>query len=300
MKSMKVQDNREHSNPDAHSDVAFQETALVNPLGDFLQAHRARLTPEDLGLPTYGTRRVPGLRREELAWLAGISPTYYARLEQGSASNASASIISALARALCLDEDATIYLHRLAHTSTEPEVGHIGQREESGRLPAFEDAVSLMPDTATLVLSRTNDVMFYNSLADHLFFSHLEDKSRLNTHRLLFTDPYTRDLYANWEQEARMALASLRFLSGKFPNDPGIRSLVGELSVSSREFARLWAEHPVRRCTRGQKELILPEWGTVEFDYHVFHAPDENGQRILAHSAKKGTRGHDVLQALAP
>lgn len=238
--------------------------AQTNPLGDFLQAHRARLTPEDVGLVAYGIRRVPGLRREELAQLAGISSTYYTRLEQGHASNVSGSVVNALARALCLDEDATVYLHSLAGTTSEaPAPADTAPGPDA---PLFEDVVALIPSAAVFAMSRTNDVLAYNDLAARIFFPHADESTPLNTHRLLFTDPYTRDLYSDWHWEARLAVASLRFMSGKSPYDPDIRDLVGELSMASREFARLWAEHPVARCTRGRKSLILPEWGTVELE----------------------------------
>lgn len=272
--------------------------ASTNPLGDFLQAHRSRLTPEEVGLVAYGIRRVPGLRREELAQLAGISPTYYTRLEQGHAANVSGSVINALARALGLDEDATIYLHSLAGTIKEAPAPAAPASPPAGD-PLFEDVVALMPSAAVFAMSRTNDVLAYNDLAGRIFFSHLDECAPLNTHRLLFTDPYTRDLYSDWQWEARLAVASLRFMSGNSPHDPDIRNLVGELSMASREFAKLWAEHPVTRCTRGRKSLILPDWGTVELDYHVLHSPLDDGQRLLVHTAPEGTVGYDALRMLS-
>ncbi|MEL4155310.1 helix-turn-helix transcriptional regulator [Corynebacterium bovis] len=271
-------------------------SAPANPMGAFLQAHRARLTPDDVGLVAYGPRRVPGLRREELAQLAGISLTYYTRLEQGRAANVSGAIINALARSLRLDEDATIYLHSLAGTTGEAPRPTVSTAP--GDDPPFEDVVSLMPGAAVLAMSRTNDVLAYNHLAGRIFFPHIDEGVTPNTHRLLFTDPYTRDLYSDWTWEAKLAVASLRFMSGNSPDDPDIRRLVGELSMLSREFARLWADHPVARCTRGRKTLILPEWGTVELDYHVLHSPVDDGRRLLVHTARPGTPGYDALQML--
>lgn len=269
----------------------------ANPLGDFLQAHRARLTPEEVGIIAYGMRRVPGLRREELAQQAGISPTYYTRLEQGHAANVSGSIINALARSLRLDEDATIYLHSLAGTTNEAPTP-VAATTSIGD-PLFEDVVSLMPSAAVFAMSRTNDVLAFNELAARIFFPHIDEGATPNTHRLLFTDPYTRDLYCDWQWEAKLAVASLRFMSGNHPNDLGIRNLVGELSMASADFARLWAAHPVTRCTRGRKCLILPDWGAVDVDYHVLHSPAEDGQRLLVHTAPKGTPGYDALQMLS-
>lgn len=149
-----------------------------------------------------------------------------------------------------------------------------------------------------LALSPTNDVLAYNEPAGRIFFVHLNDTTDLNTHRLLFTDPYTRDIYADWKWEARLAVASLRFLSAASPGSAQIRNLVGELSVASREFSQLWAEHPVSRCTRGKKRLLVPEWGTIDLDYHVLHSPEGDGNRLLIHAAPAGTRAADLLELL--
>lgn len=126
----------------------------------------------------------------------------------------------------------------------------------------FDRLVEHMPGTAAITLSATNDVLSYNQLAYQLFFFHLDLAEQWNTHRLLFTDPYTRDLYRYWNEEASLAVASLRFHAASTPDDTAVQALVGELCVTSREFARLWAGHPVRRCTRGTKHLIHPEYGT--------------------------------------
>ncbi len=238
--------------------------AAPGALADFLRAHRARITPEQAGVATYGAvRRVPGLRREELAQLAGVSVNYYTRLEQGEAMNPSPGVVTALARALQLDEDAAAYLHTIAGT-TQPAASGMTEAEDSEADMSFtfDRLVEHMPGTAAITLSATNDVLSYNQLAYQLFFFHLDLAEQWNTHRLLFTDPYTRDLYRYWNEEASLAVASLRFHAASTPDDTAVQALVGELCVTSREFARLWAGHPVRRCTRGTKHLIHPEYGT--------------------------------------
>ncbi len=270
-----------------------------NLLGDFLRAHRARITPEEAGIASYGVRRVPGLRREELAQLGGVSANYYTRLEQGEAMNPSASILGALARALRLDEDATIYLHSIAGTSHPDATRQDADESEAGTTLAFDRIVDHLPGTATVTLSQTNDVLSYTPLAYELFFKHLPTgQEPWNTYRLLFTDPYTRDLYRNWSEEASLAVASLRFHAASHPHDPAVRELVGELSVVSSEFARLWAEHPVRRCTRGSKLLMHPEFGDIDLEYQILHAPDGDGRRILIHTAVPETPAADVFQML--
>ena len=271
-----------------------------NLLGDFLWARRAQLTPEQAGIASYGTRRVPGLRREELSQLAGVSSNYYTRLEQGEAMHPSASIIGALARALCLDEDETTYLHSIAGTSEQVRKSIAAPQPGIGEGLPFEKLVEFMPDTASITLSPTKDVLSYTSLAFELFFKHLtESEEQWNTNRMLFMDPYTRDLYRNWAEEASLAVASLRFDAALNPTNSKVRELVGELSLGSDEFARLWAEHPVKRCTRGRKYLLHPEFGELELDYQVLRAPDGDGRYILIHTAPQDSVTADVLKLLS-
>lgn len=279
--------------------------AAPSALADFLRAHRARITPEQAGVATYGAiRRVPGLRREELAQLAGVSVNYYTRLEQSEAMNPSPGVVTALARALQLDEDAAAYLHTIAGT-TQPAASGMTEAEDSEADMSFtfDRLVEHMPGTAAITLSATNDVLSYNQLSHQLFFSHLDPAeqavfNRWNTHRLLFTDPSTRGLYRYWNEEAALAVASLRFHAASAPDDAAVQALVGELCVTSSEFARLWAEHPVRRCTRGAKHLIHPEYGELDLEYQVLHAPDGDGRRILIHTAAPGTTSAGALSLM--
>lgn len=280
----------------AHQLSQVRETPAAEDsvLGDFLRAHRARLTPEQVGLASYGARRVPGLRREEVAQLAGISPNYYVRLEQGHATGASPSVIAALARALMLDEDATAYLHSIADVSERPHgAGNPGASEDSMAF-TFDEIVHHVTGAAAISMTQTNDVLSCNKLAHELFFAHLpvtDDSPRWNTHRLLFTDPFTRGLFKDWQAEAELAVASLRFHSASHPGAPAVRDLVGELSVASCEFASLWAQHPVARCTRGAKRLSHPGFGDLELEYQVLDAPDGDGRRLLIYAAAPGYAG---------
>lgn len=272
-----------------------------NELGDFLRARRAAVTPEDAGIPTWGQRRVPGLRREELAQLAGISINYYTRLEQGVSSNASDAIIESLARALRLDDAERAHLYALARP------GAAKRRRPARPETPSEGALRLlesMPGVPALLLGRRNDVLAWNRLGHALLAGHLDvgatgrPDTRPNLLRLLFLDPHTRDLYRRWADEAALAVASLRYTAAQFPDDRLLAELVGDLSIHSAEFARLWARHDVRLCSSGTKLLRHPEIGDVELHYEVLHLPDSNGQRILTHTAGTGSSSADALRLL--
>ncbi len=279
-----------------HTDRAATE------LGEFLRSRRDRLTPDDVGLRSYGRRRVPGLRREELAQVAGVSAAYYTRLEQGQSPNASDAVIDALARALRLDEDERAHLFALARPipakrrrAPRPEIPHAG-------------AVQLllaMAGVPALLLGRRNDILAWNHAGQLLLAGHLDADApaspagRPNLVRMLFLDPHTRELHRHWEAEAALAVASLRYVAAQFPDDRRLAELVGELSLGSGEFATLWARHTVRLCTSGTRLLHHPAVGDLDLDYEVLHLPDGDGQRILTHTARPGSSSQAALQLLA-
>jgi len=272
-------------------------------LGKFLRSRRARLTPEAVGLVSYGTRRVPGLRREELAQLAGISATYYTRLEQGKSIAASRSVIDSLARALRLDADETAHLQQLARADERP-------RPRRRRAPrADADTVRLimaMRDVPTVLLDHRTDVLCWNPIAHRLLAGHIgfEDPAhpsrRPNLNRLLFLDPHTRELHRDWREEATRSVASLRQAAGRHPDDRPLEELVGELSVNSPEFASLWASHTVRRCVSGLKHLHHPEVGDLDLHFQALQLPDDSGHRLLTHLAAEGSASAAALTLLAP
>lgn len=270
-------------------------------LGEFLRIRRAAIQPEDVGLLNYGIRRVPGLRREELAMLAGVSNTYYTRLEQGLSTNASEGVIEAIARALNLDADERTHLLNLARptkskrrTPTKPD------KVRSGTLRLIRS----MSGTPALVLGRRSEVLAWNTLGHRLVASHLEygspgmPASRPNMTRLLFLDPHTRELYARWPEEASRAVASLRLVAGKSADDHELASLVGELTLKSEEFAKMWAKHPVQNCMSGVKYMHHPEVGYLELNFEVLTPPDDSGHRILMYAAEPGTSAAEALKLL--
>lgn len=273
----------------------------VTELGEFLRSRRDRITPDDVGVNSYGRRRVPGLRREELAQLAGVSVTYLTRLEQGQSQNASDAVIDALARALRLDADERAHLYALAHPApvARPRAG----RPEVAK-PGAEQLLHAMGDVPAVLLGRFNDILAWNHAGHLLLAGHLDHdapsrvEDRPNQLKLLFLDEHTRDLYADWADEAALAVASLRYVAARFADDRRLAELVGELSMNSSVFARLWAGHDVRLCTSGSKRFRHPAVGELELDYEVLHLPEGNGQRILTHTAEPASASSAALRLL--
>lgn len=274
---------------------------VTSELGDFLRAGRARLDPAELGVRSHGQRRVPGLRREELAQLAGVSHTYYTRLEQGHSTNASDSVLDALARALRLDPDERLHLHNLAR----PGAGRTRAtaRPEQVR-PQTRQLAEAIRDVAVLIVDRRNDVLAWNQLGHALLAGHLDPTSpqrpadRPNLLRMLFLDPHTRELHDHWNEEARRAVASLRLVTGQYPDDPPLAELVGELAIRSPEFAALWARHRVHNCTHGTKYYRHPSVGPFELAFTVMQTADGSGHRMLMMSAEPDSPAQTALRLL--
>ncbi|MFD4131246.1 helix-turn-helix domain-containing protein [Streptomyces goshikiensis] len=236
-------------------------------LGDFLQTRRSQLRPDEVGVPTYGERRrVPGLRREELALLAGVSASYYARLEQGHSLNASPEVLEGIARALRLDESERRHLHDLARSA----------RPRSGRRPAPErvteptaQLLDALGDVPAIVIGRRSDVLAWNPLGHALFAGHLDPGApdvpaeRPNMARLVFLDAHTRDLYADWPGKARAVVGNLRLVAGQYPQDTALHTLLGELSAKSEDFASMWVDHRVTVCAVATYEMLHPLVGSL-------------------------------------
>jgi transcriptional regulator with XRE-family HTH domain len=234
-------------------------------LGAFLKTRRSQLRPEDLDIPTYGDRRrVPGLRREELARLAGVSASYYTRLEQGHSSSASPEVLDALATALHLDDAERQHLHTLAKPASpsrrprRPAPERVS--EATGQLL---DALAAVP---AIVLGRRSDVLAWNRLGHALFASHLDftlAPRRTNMAHLVFLDPHTRDLYTDWSSKAKAVVGNLRLTAGHHPDDAALHELVGHLSAKSPEFASMWADHRVKPCTTAVYAMRHPLVGPL-------------------------------------
>ncbi|MCP3804363.1 helix-turn-helix transcriptional regulator [Allokutzneria sp. A3M-2-11 16] len=262
-------------------------------LGEFLRACRARISPADAGVPDYGgRRRVPGLRREELARLAGISVPYYTRLEQGRVRNASDSVLDAVARVLRLSADERAHLYRLARGA--------GPAEPERLRPSVRLMIESMKDVPALVMGRRTDVLAWNRLAHALLAPHRDFAAPqdVNLARLVFLDQHTRRLYVDYERKKRDAVAHLRMVAGAYPDDPGIAALVDELTALSEDFVALWSEYPVRNCAFNAREYDHPVVGRLTLTDELMLLPDDEGQRVVVYTAETGSNSAAALAAL--
>ncbi|WP_420367188.1 helix-turn-helix transcriptional regulator [Curtobacterium sp. L1-20] len=274
-----------------------------NELGNFLRVRRAALRPEDVGLQEYGVRRVPGLRREELAMLAGVSATYYSRLEQGLSTNASEAVIASIARALSLTSDERAHLFNLARPEHSAPKRKSVLRPDYAR-PGTLRLITSLASTPAVIIGKRSEVLGWNGLGHRLVAGHLDFDSpertnvRPNMTRMLFLDAHTRELYARWQEEAVRAVSSLRVLGGRSPDDAELTALVGELTMKSPEFAKLWAKHPVENCVSGAKSFRHPDVGDFELNFEVLTPPDDSGHRVLMYTPDAGSAGSNALKLL--
>ncbi|MEU9032291.1 helix-turn-helix transcriptional regulator [Streptomyces sp. NPDC048383] len=268
-------------------------------LGEFLRSRRARLRPEDVGLPDYGRhRRVPGLRREELAQLAGVSVAYYTRLEQGHGQNVSAEVLDAIARALRLDGTESDHLTHLARPRAR---GRSRSRRPQQVRPELRSLMEAMEGVPAYLVGRRQDVIGWNRLAAAVFgdFGALPPAER-NLVRLVFLDPATSELYAEWECRACEVVSNLRIYAGQYPDDEQLSVLVGELSVKSEEFRRLWAAHTVAdKKTHGVKRLRHPVVGELVLPFETLALPDDPAQFLVTYHAVPGSPSADALRLLS-
>jgi len=264
-------------------------------LSEFLRTRRARLKPQDVGLPEFGRhRRVPGLRREELAQLAGVSVAYYTRLEQGDGRNVSAEVLDSIARALRLSDAERAHLTHLAKPKHKP-----GARRPQVR-GSLRTLLNAMDGVPAVVVGRRSDILAWNRISAALF----SDWAQLPVHernwaRLVFLRPEYRDLIVDWKQKAVDTVSQLRLDAGTHPNDPLLSALVGELSVKSEEFRQLWATHNVTEKCHGTQRLRHPLVGELDLRIETFHTADDHEQTLLTYHAEPGSPSADGLRLLA-
>jgi transcriptional regulator with XRE-family HTH domain len=274
-----------------------------NQLGEFLRARRGRLRPADVGLPAgIGPRRTPGLRREELAAVAGLSMDYYIRLEQGKETNPSGPILDGLARALRLNEEEQAHLYRLADLAAgrrpRPGPGRVLVPGRPRVRPGIRQLLGTVRPCPAYVLSRTSDLLAANPEGLALFAG-IQDwpAGQRNTIRFTFLHPAARELFADWDVAAASTAAHLHALEAEDPDDQDLRALVGELLAASPEFARLWPRHDVRRRRSDRKPFRHPLVGEFTLSYEVLHLDD--GQRMTVYQAAPGSRDHDAMMLLS-
>lgn len=279
----------------AHWDAMSEPTEL----GRFLRARRAGIKPTDVGLPAgTGTRRTPGLRREELATLAGVSIDYYTRLERGKETRPSPAVVDALGNALRLDDEERAFLRELATRAA--------RRAPEPRQPPcrkVRDSVRLLLETVrpnpAYVVSRVNDLLAANPSGLRLLHGMADwPANQRNTIRYTFLHPQARALFPDWEHKAKGCVAQLRALVGTDPDAPDLAGLVGELIVKSPDFSRLWERYEVRSIGAGQKTFRHPTVGTMTLTHEVVNLNRTEGQRMVIYMAEPGSADHDMMSLL--
>jgi transcriptional regulator with XRE-family HTH domain len=269
---------------------------------DFLASRRARITPQQAGLlPGGGRRRVPGLRREEVAVLAGVSTDWYTRLEKGHIAGVSEDVLEAVARALQLDEAERNYLFDLARAAAKP--NRTPQRRGKAPIqPRVQWMLDSMTGSAAFVANGRLDILATNTLGWALHSPMFDSPQRpANFARFQFLDPQAHDYYQDWEGAANITVALLRAEAGRRPHDAQLRELVGELSTVSEEFRTRWAAHNVRIHHNGAKQFHHPVVGTLDLSYCTLDLPsDEHSDlRLTLYPAEPGTPSEDGLKLLA-
>jgi transcriptional regulator with XRE-family HTH domain len=266
---------------------------------EFLTSRRAKITPDQAGLPIYGdNRRVPGLRREEVALLVGVSVDYYTRLERGNVSGASESVLEALARALQLDEAERAHLFDLARAA-----GPMGRTRRRSALKQVRPSVQRILDAVTtapaLVQNGRLDILAANQLGYALYSTHVSPGRPANGARFVFLDPRAERFYFDWDRVANEVVAMLRSEAGRDPYDRALSDLVGELSTQSEAFRTKWAAHNVRFHDTGIKRLHHPVVGDLELTYEAMELSADTGLTMFAYTAESGSKSEQALNLLA-
>ena len=266
--------------------------ATGSKLGDYLRARRERIRPDEVGLPAGDRRRVPGLRREEVALLAGISAEYYLRLEQGRDRHPSGQVLESIARALRLEPDAESYLHELARPVRATRRRAVRPEKASA---SVQNLIDNWTTTPALVHGRFMQTLAANAMAVALspMFA-----PGVNTLRAAFLEPEMRDLYRDWDDMTAKAVAYLRSIVGG-EDDPRLVELIGELSLRSERFRTLWARQDVRRKTSGVSRLRHPQVGDLDLHYEKLALPGTAGQMLVTYHAEPGSPSYERLQLLA-
>jgi transcriptional regulator with XRE-family HTH domain len=269
---------------------------------DFLTTRRARITPDQAGLPAYGTsRRVPGLRREEAAMLAGVSVDYYTRLERGNLTGVSDSVLDALARALQLNDAERDHLYDLARQANAGPRARANRRRTTNTVrPAVQQLLNAMIGAPAYVRNGRIDILGANHLGRAVFAPVFQNTTgRPNLARFVFLDPASQDFYRDWEQLAEDVVALLRGEAGRNPYDKDLTDLIGELSTRSDQFRTWWAAHDVRLHRSGVKRLHHPLVGDLTLTYESMNLTADQNLRLNAYSAQAGSPDQDALNLIA-
>lgn len=267
-------------------------------LSDFLRSRRARVTPEQAGVTPGTSRRVPGLRREEVALSAGLSADYYIRLERGRVANASEAVLEAVARALRLDDVERAHLFALARPQS---VASVSRPLHPRRVrPGAYALLEVLRDTPAMILDGRMDVLALNAMACAIFadFESMPICER-NLARFMFLDPVARELFVEWDMAARMVVTGLHLYAGRRPNDPQLTELVDGLSVADADFRRWWAAHDVEAFSHGTRHYRHPVVGEFTLNYETLIFPGDPDQWLFVSTAEPGSPSFAALRALA-
>jgi transcriptional regulator with XRE-family HTH domain len=281
---------------DDSTEARAQHRAQVR---DFLISRRERLTPDQTGLPAYGgNRRVKGLRREEVALLAGVSIDYYIRMERGTIAGASDAVLDGVASALQLDDAERTHLYDLARAAQPSPARQ--RRPPAGVTAGIQQVLDAVTDAPAWVRNARHDMLATNRLAEALYAPVLADPRRpANNARFVYLDPASRDFFVDWDRAADDIAAMLRSEAGRNPHDKQLIELIGELSMRSEDFRTRWASHNVRFHRTGRKKLHHPVVGPLDLDFEAMELASSPGLTMLVYTAPAGTPTADALKVLA-
>ena len=288
------------SGGDRHTVVGMDNRADVR---EFLMSRRAKVTPQDAGVVGGPNRRVPGLRRSEVAALAGVSVEYYAKLERGAIGGASTSVLDSVARALQLDDTERAHLSDLARAADGvPSSGRARRRATRSSVirPSLQWALAAITDGVAFVRDQRQDLLATNALGRAFYSPVIGDGGRTpNLARFQFLDPAARNFYPDWDLFAEMCVAIMRAEAGRDPHDKGLQDLVGELSTRSETFRGLWGAHDVRTHGAGTKRFHHPVVGELTLAYEELAITAEPGQVLMVDTAEPGSPSAERLRLLA-
>ncbi|MFG2594941.1 helix-turn-helix transcriptional regulator [Streptomyces sp. NPDC048462] len=275
----------------------------AHEIREFLATRRAKITPQQAGLPAFGggTRRVPGLRREEVALLAGVSIDYYARLERGQLAGASEEVLDALCRALQLDDAERSHLHDLAAAQRQRPARRTTRRAKTAVPASLKRVLDSMTSSPAFIRNGRLDILAANDLGRALYaplFTRTAPAT-VNIARFQFLDPTSRGFFPDWNTSVNTTVALLRTEAGRAPGDAELTGLIGELVTRSDEFRTAWAKHNVRLHHTGHKSFRHPAIGEITLDFDAMQLPGHAGLTLTAYSAEPGTSDHDALMLLA-
>lgn len=266
---------------------------------DFITSRRAKITPGDVGLIAYGTRQVPGLRREEVATLAGISVDYYNRMERGNLAGVSEGVLAAVAGALRLDEAERAHLFDLARASSRPAAERRRKPAKRTLRPSIEWMIDAMTGAAAFVVNSRQDVLSVNHLGRALHAPMFDSPAPVNLARFTYLDPRAKDFFVDWNRTAQECVAALRTQLGHDPFNRELSDLVGELSTQCAEFAAFWATHDVRLHRKAEKQFNHPLVGRLTVSYERLAVTADSGLEIFTYIAEPGSRSAEAFDFLA-